>query len=156
MKVGVIGTRDLINFNSIDAQIRYLENECEENPQFEPDVLVLNCTVEPDLINKWVNKLKKDNILVINADERKLYQFLHKCRCGVLTYGFNPKACITASSVTEDETVQVCVLRSFKSFAGEKILQQEFAVDLSGIHGDVTDILASVTVSLLCRGRVEL
>lgn len=150
----MIGARGLINFNGIDAQIEYLDTESGKECSFKPDILVLNEDKDAEIIEEWVKKLNENNVLVINADERRLYKFLHCCKAGVLTYGFSQKACVTASSVVENEgqTVQVCIMRSFESFAGDRILQQEFTVGLTGTQRNVSEILASVAISLLCGG----
>ncbi|MDR1689354.1 MAG: hypothetical protein LBS21_12180 [Clostridiales bacterium] len=150
-KVGVIGARNLINFNGIETAVTYLD-EAGTQEEYEPDILVVNGYTDNVLISKWVKKLKKSGVAIINADERELYNFLPGLSCEVLTYGFNPKACVTASSVTEDNgiSLQVAVLRSFQSLAGKLILQQEFCVDLAQKDVNIADVLASVVVSLLC------
>jgi hypothetical protein len=152
-KVGVIGAQNLINFNGIEAAVTYLDKDAAYEG-YEPDILVLNGYTDNITTDKWVKKLKRHNIAVINADERMLYNFLPGIRCEVLTYGFNPKACVTASSVTEDTgtAVQVAVLRSFQSLTGDFILQQEFCVGLAQRNVNVAEVLASVVVSLLCAG----
>jgi hypothetical protein len=74
-----------------------------------------------------VAELGEGDFLLVNADDPRGFSGLVGCRAKIITYGMNPRACITASSIG-DETMQICVQRTLPSAAGRDILPQEFAV----------------------------
>lgn len=149
IKVGVIG--------GIVLQIKGLTFEVVDLDVPEKiDILVINDSKASELIKKWIENLNNNHILLINADDKCLMKMLTDCKCRVLTYGFNPKSCVSASSVMEgnDKKVQICVMRSFLNLSGEEVLQQEFSVSVNNCDQSVYDILASVSVGLICGKNI--
>lgn len=67
---------------------------------------------------------------------------------GIITYGFNSKASVTASSVT-DGTMQVCIQRGFKTL-GERFYEpQEFKVSCP-TEVNPLNVLGAVTACAVC------
>ena len=73
--------------------------------------------------------LKKVKYIVINSDIDTNLQSLDNIQAVVLTYGFNSKATITASSVKEDE-ILLCIQRNIETKNCETIEPQEMKVEL--------------------------
>ena len=66
----------------------------------------------------------------------------------IITYGLNPKATITASSIGEDEAF-LCIQRSFENAKGEEVEPQEIAVSLEDSNRDMSDVLCENAISLV-------
>lgn len=73
--------------------------------------------------------LKNSRYLIINTDKIEKLNILENLKITVITYGFNPKATITASSVN-DEEILVCIQRSIIDKQGKEIEPQEIKKEL--------------------------
>ncbi len=91
--------------------------------------------------------LLNTNYLVINTDRIKSIEMFKEYNLKIFTFGFNSKALVTASSVTEDE-VLICVKKEFESIAGKVIEPQEIKIS---IDEDAESIMA-VACTLLIYG----
>ena len=89
----------------------------------KPDVLVVSEAAP--VLAELIPKMSAENYLVINADDKAIFPYLsHNC-ARTITYGFNNRACITASSISE-EGLQACIQRAFTSIDGYQRDPQEF------------------------------
>lgn len=77
--------------------------------------------------------------VVINTDTISNLNILEDLELTVITYGFNSKATITASSVTEESSL-ICLQRTIESIYSQKIEMQEIKI------GEVQDISASMAI----------
>ncbi len=91
--------------------------------------------------------LLNTNYLVINTDRIKSIEIFKEYNLKIFTFGFNSKAIVTASSVTE-EGVLICIRREFESISGEIIEPQEIKVSS---QEDAENIMA-VAGTLLIYG----
>ena len=82
---------------------------------------------ENDTLKQIIENAK---YLIINSDADKNLDILNNLNLNVITYGFNSKASITASSVT-DEDILLCVQRNIQTIQGKIIESQEIKVKLS-------------------------
>jgi len=115
-------------------------------------VLVLNRENPNFDLQKTFEAVVTNGIIVMNADE-KAYAGLKLTKpMQLITYGYNPKSTITASSVDIHEyiSLQCCIQRQFTTLGGEILEPQEFLVRTSYLELKEDDILAAVTVALLC------
>ena len=64
----------------------------------------------------------------------------------VITYGFNARATVTASSTVDDSRKMVCLQRSIKTLFGDEIEPQEFYVE--NLPEDL--LLPCVILKLIC------
>ena len=82
---------------------------------------------------KSIEILKKllDNAtyVIINSDIEDNLSILENIKATVITYGFNSKATITASSV-EDEEIILCLQRALQTKKGKTIEPQEIRMHL--------------------------
>lgn len=74
------------------------------------------------------NILKHTTYLVSNVDIEQNWEILKDLELTVITYGFNSKATITASSVEEDQ-VMVCLQRTMKTREGKQMEPQEIQME---------------------------
>ena len=91
-----------------------------------PKVDVLVAAEASPILKNIVPKLDRNDYLIVNADDKAILPLLSQSEATLITYGFNTRACITASSVT-DEKLQVCIQRAFQGIDGEERLPQEFS-----------------------------
>ena len=70
----------------------------------------------------------------------------------VITYGFNSKATITASSVEEDNTL-LCIQRNIKTIRQKEIEQQEIAIKNSSSNKYVDMVIG--TICLLYQLKIQ-
>ena len=67
--------------------------------------------------------------LIVNSDIEDNLELLENVKATVITYGFNSKATITASSVTEEE-ILICLQRSIEIKNGKIVEPQEISIKL--------------------------
>ena len=92
--------------------------------------------------------LKNVKYLVINSDIGCNLNLLDNLEMTVITYGFNSKSTITASSVNEEE-VLVCVQRNILDVKKRKIEPQEIKREM---QNDASSTMA-ITAILLIYGK---
>lgn len=93
--------------------------------------------------------LKNVKYLVINSDIGCNLNLLDNLEMTVITYGFNSKSTITASSVNEEE-VLVCVQRNILDVKKRKIEPQEIKREM---QNDARSTMA-ITAILLIYGKI--
>jgi UDP-N-acetylmuramyl pentapeptide synthase len=91
---------------------------------------VLVADASAPVLSTIIPALTSDDYLIINADDADIFSALGENRAKVITYGFNSRACITASSVTEDG-LQLCIQRSFVDLGGNTRSPQEFSAPVT-------------------------
>ena len=106
--------------------------------------------------NKVVKEYKKalENIivntkyLILNADIAIDLEIEKENELSVITYGFNSKATITASSV--EENVLLCIQRKIIDINNRQIEQQEIKISVfDNMEISTNDIIAVATILLL-------
>ena len=96
-----------------------------------------NIKFEVIIIGKKVNKNKQyirtiiqnAKYVIFNADITENLNLLEDLSFNLITYGFNPKATVTTSSVEEGK-IMVCIQRSIENLKENKIEPQEISRDL--------------------------
>ncbi len=89
--------------------------------------------------------LKNATYLIINSDIESNLTLIQNIKATVITFGFNSKATITASSV-EDEEILICLQRSIENKEGKNIEPQEIEMN---IYKDASCSMAVAAVLLL-------
>lgn len=95
-----------------------------------------------EVLNKIIENAK---YLIINTDIIKNIEQFEKLNINIITYGFNSKAKITASSVEEDERL-ICVKEDIKTINNKIIEPEEIKIEESE---DVKNIMAVVAILLI-------
>ncbi len=119
-------------------------NNCNVNYHFE--VLAINDFIGK--IDKYVSALTNNDVLIINADNKEINGILHLNRAIVITYGYNNKACITCSSITESD-VTICVQRSFPALNGDVVEPREFVIKIQSQNISIHNILSAAAIALV-------
>ena len=114
----------------------------DENTFGLPKVFILQEATKD--VGSLFNNLENDGYLIVNADSR--IDFLPAA--SVITYGFNGKASVTASSVA-DGAIQVCVQRGFKTLGGSDYGPQEFKVEYPADCSPL-DVLGAACACAVC------
>lgn len=101
---------------------------------------------EEEVLQKIINKAKH---IVINSDEQMPFDIAKNSHGDVITYGFNTKSTVTASSV-KDDSVLICVQNDIT----DKIEPQEILVDVLPIKVSTSSIMGIASI-LLVYGKKE-
>jgi len=123
-----------------------------ENQQQGPKLDVLVASEASPILAELVPKMSHEGYLVVNADDKEIFPYLSPRRAKLITYGFNNKACITASSITDDG-LHVCIQRSFSTLDGATRDPQEFAAPGGALSVSPEAALGAAAVWAIC-GRM--
>ena len=129
--------------------------ECGAN--LSSHIIVLN-KINPSInLTKAMSTLATSGALLLNADEKNIAGIKVYKPVKLITYGLDPKSSVTASSIDMDGriSVQCCIQRSFANLFGNILEPQEFSVSSRDISLNVYDVLAAVSVSLLCGADIK-
>lgn len=125
-----------------------------KNIKFET-ILVMDLEDVKDK-EECVSKLfESTKYLVINSDMESSFEAINNMKLNIITFGFNSKSTITASSV--EENFLICLQRNIIDISGKTIEPQEFKFEifdkkLSSRHHNLMGI-ASI---LLIYGKSEI
>lgn len=124
----------------------------DENQKTVPNIWILQ---ETTACQPWADAGSGDYLIVnADADVSPFSSFLPGLpgmRQGggkVITYGFNGRASVTASSVA-DEALQVCIQRGFFSLKGSPYEPQEFKASCPSFVNPLS-VLGAVTACAVC------
>lgn len=116
-----------------------------KNIQFETIILAR----EFKRVEMLKKLLEKATYLIINSDLENNLNLIEKLKATVVTYGFNTKATITASSVSEDE-MMLCIQRNFQNKNKKKIEPQEIKVPIC----ENVNCTMAETILLIIYGKI--
>ena len=107
--------------NVVNINEKNIENI--KNIKFK--IIVLNKGIDNKNIK---NILLNAEYLILNSDINVKIDLIENLDLKVITYGFNSKSTVTASSVTEEEML-ICVQRNIINIKGKKIEPQEINIE---------------------------
>ena len=93
--------------------------------------------------------LEDATYLIINSDIENNLNILENIKATVITYGFNSKATITASSVSEED-MMLCIQRTLENKNGKNIEPQEIKISIT----ENTNCTMAVASLLLIYGEI--
>lgn len=105
-----------------------------------------------NLIRQMFSRLDEKGTAILNVDYNELIQFLEGIKRHVVSYGFNSKASITASSTGDSMSENVflcCLQRTISARNGKFVEPQEFRINVGIDSFDAYDILAATTFAVL-------
>lgn len=117
-----------------------------KNIKFET-VLILESKTMVSKLENLKNILRNTQYLIINSDIESNLLLLDKLSLNVITFGFNNKSTITASSVNE-ENVLICVQRNIMDKNNNIIEPQEVKINLNKVN-NIYKIMGIVGVILV-------
>lgn len=153
-KNSVCNIKRYINNNLfIKPELIYINNENIENIKnvtFET-ILIVNTKEINSKLNVLKVILQKAKYILINADIKENMQILRDLDLKVITYGFNNKSTITASSV-EGENALICVQRNILGNNNQQIEPQEVKINING-NKNITEIMGVIGVLLIYNNQ---
>ncbi|MCL2371793.1 MAG: hypothetical protein FWC78_00125 [Defluviitaleaceae bacterium] len=113
-----------------------------------PKVDVVVISEASPVLKNIIPSLGQSDYIVVNSDDKEILPHLSGSQAQVITYGFNAKACITASSVT-DHGLQVCIQREFRGLDGRSRIPQEFPAKVGRCEGSETVLGAAAAWAIM-------
>lgn len=178
-KVSIIDAKDLIGLDSrlIKSYVNELEkNNVEvlilkinifdiENEIFNYlhfDIMIyndsanhlsdLNTESYAALMRRVFSFLDEKGTAIVNVDYNELIKFLQGLNRYVVTYGFNPKASITASSTGDSllkNSFMCCLQRTISARNGELVEPQEYRINVESDEVDAYNVLAAASFAIV-------
>lgn len=144
--------RQLKNMNIIVLKEENIENF--KNITFETIAIFSNHKVI--LNKKEILKvmIKKAKYLIMNSDEEINLNLMNQLDLKVISYGFNTKSTVTASSVNKDN-ILICIQRTIKGKDNLDIEPQEILVDNKSENNN-SNIIIGLTAILVIYGVREI
>jgi len=114
------------------------------------DILVASggSDIAHGVIESQVNRF-----FIINPDQKDILACATNSQSLLITYGFNNKVCVTASSVMENE-IQICVQRELPTLSGGLVEQQEFGIEADTEKHSSEILLAAISAALVADVQV--
>ncbi len=141
----------LNNNNIIIINSKSVENL--KNIKFET-ILIANNSIFKESKKALDKIISNTRYLIINADIDLDVNIEEQNEINVITYGFNPKATITASSVEDD--ILLCIQRNIKDINNNIIEQQEIKIRFFGNNiGINTNNLMGISTIVLLYGKIS-
>ena len=142
-------SKEEIMINKISA-----ENISNENVDFKKyNIIIFEADFFERQSNKIINfaNLSPNSILVVNYDDKSFLKIVRGEIFKLITYGFNNKSCITASSVQDGEEYLCCIQRSFCNFLGKAVEPHEIRVIIKKYRiKNIYTILILISAILMC------
>ena len=114
-----------------------------KNIKFDSLLINKKLTGKSDVIKRLLSNSKN---LIVNSDIDTGIDMINKTNSNIITYGFNPKSTITASSLENDDAL-ICIQRNIKNNNNNIVEQQEIKV--TKVNNNPYIIMAVETLSLL-------
>ncbi len=125
-----------------------------KNIKFETILIANDNAIVKENQEALTKILINSKYLIINADIELQLHLEEKVELNVITFGFNPKATITASSVEDD--ILLCIQRNIKDINENLIEQQEMKIRFFGENiGINTNNLMGISAILLLYGKIS-
>lgn len=105
-----------------------------------------------DVINRTFSLLDKKGIAIVNVDDFELIRFLQGIEYYIVTYGFNSKASITASSTGDSvskDNFMCCLQRTISTKDGHLVEPQEYMIRVELENSDSYNVLAAAAFAIV-------
>ncbi len=124
------------------------------NIKFETLLIANNNSIITENKEALAKIVSNTKYLIINADIELELHLEEQVELNVITFGFNSKATITASSVEDD--ILLCIQRNIKDINENMIEQQEMKIRFFGENiGINTNNLMGISAILLLYGKIS-
>ncbi|MCL2377307.1 MAG: hypothetical protein FWC76_07935 [Defluviitaleaceae bacterium] len=112
------------------------------------DILIVNSVPEKGYDSTRLSS----KVIIANSDDKQVLELISTIGAQIITYGFNPKAAITASSHIDGAFV-ICIQRAIITLYGAPMLPSEFAVDFKAYGQADGYVMGTVAAALLCGAK---
>lgn len=127
------------------------EKNIENIKNIKFDTILLGKKIdENEILNKIIIKCK---YLILNSDLKVYNNKLENLNLQIITYGFNQKATITTSSVSEDKVV-IFLQRSIYNIYMKLVEQMEISVDIN-LDVETYAIMESIAILLINSKNIK-
>lgn len=116
-----------------------------KNIKFDSLLINKKLTGKSDIVKKI---LSNSNNLIINSDIDAGLDILKETSSNIITYGFNPKSTVTASSLENDDAL-ICIQRNIKSSNNRIVEPQEIKVEKINENNNPYIIMSVEILTLL-------
>ena len=115
-------------------------------------IIVINNLQRSMDLSYALNSLVAGGTLILDADERNYTELSFSKPVRLITYGYNPISTLRATYVTNGTytSLRCHIQRSFFSIEGHLLEPQEFILHTAQTGLPAKDVLAAVSVALLC------
>ena len=141
--------REILNGAGAAGDFSVCDLERDTSPM-APDILVATGGAKT---RYNILELKPNSFLIMNPDQKEILADAANSHGILITYGFNNKVCVTASSVMENE-IQICIQRDLPTLSGKSVEQQEFGVSADMQQYGPENLLAAITAALVADVEV--
>ncbi len=135
--------KEMLKHNINNSNVIFINEKNIDNiKNVKFKIIVLN----KELINKNLESiLLNAEYLILNSDIN--VKLVGNLNLKVITYGFNPKATVTASSITEEE-ILVCIQRNIVDMYNNKFEPQEINIERNELL-DIYDNMYIMCIKIL-------
>ena len=147
----------LCEISDIDRRGIKIKSLMDEDLNSKSHIIVLN-SIQPDSnLSKALDTIIAGGTIIMNSDEKNFAGLRLSKPVRLITYGYNPKSTVTASSIImhDNISIQCCIQRQFNTLTGTVLEPQEFMVCTNHMELTAGDILAAVSVAMLCGASIE-
>lgn len=138
--------------NNIIIIINSKSVENLKNIKFETILIANKNRIMEDNRESLNRIIQNSKYLILNADIELKIETEENINLNIITYGFNPKSTITASSV--EENILICIQRKLKDIRNNIIEQQEIKIDFYEKNiGINTNNLIGISSILVLYGK---
>ena len=133
-----------------DSVFFLTENTIQNIHNVKFDIFLLGKKVEKnqELIRTIA---KRVDYFILNSDIKENLLILENLDLKIVTYGYNQKATITASSV-EDNKMMICLQRGIENVCQQIIEPQEIKIELTKKANDVA-VMELSSLLFVCSGK---
>lgn len=125
-----------------------------KNIKFETVLILNNNKIIEENSNAFSKIIKNSRYLILNADIELQLKMEEYIELNIITFGFNPKSTITASSV--EENILICIQRNLKDINNKMLEQQEIKISFFEENiGINTNNLIGISSILLLYGKIS-
>ena len=122
-----------------------------KNIKFETVLILNNNKIIEENSNAFSKIIKNSRYLILNADIELQLKMEEHIELNIITFGFNPKSTITASSV--EENILICIQRNLKDINNKMLEQQEIKISFfeENIGINTNNLIGISSILLLYR-----
>jgi len=148
---------DLCRISEIDERKLNIKGLSGSDCKHKSHILVLNAGGVSPLLQNALEAIAVGGIIIMDSDEKNYAGLKLLKPVRLISYGYNPKSTITTSSIVVHDSIsiQCCIQRKFDTLAGEILEPQEFLVCTDYAELSAGDILAGISVAMLCGASIE-
>ena len=119
------------------------------------NILIINDSFQITNLTSPPLFMSEPSAILLNSDKSKQIELKNNNPSYVITFGFNPKATITISSLATrtHNTMQISIQRNLKTLYNTEVLEQDFSVNIC--DNNIEAILAAISTIIILDLNIE-